>query len=143
MRCRDIQTCQMTCLSLLPPLRGYYLSLFLEVLSQLDVNIVDVFLEVCSHYLSDYNDHYHHYSTCDCCMLWSMTHLYDSCTCSNFCGPANIRSARCGCATTVDSEGHIKNPTCATTAATSVPNTFSGISKLCLGFSTGKVLFQS
>ena len=57
-----------------------YLSLFEGFYLYLDGNILDVFLVVCSHYVSCLCDHY--YSTCDCCVLQNITHHYNTDTCS-------------------------------------------------------------
>ena len=61
-----------------PTFRGFILPL--------NVSIVNVFLVVCYHYASGYYDHYN--TTCDCCVLWSITH-YDSYTCCHFYGLDN------------------------------------------------------
>ena len=86
---------------LLSPLLWSIICPYFRGLSLLDVNIVDAFLRVCSHYVSSYND-YHHHATCDCCVLWSIPHHHDSYSCFNLCEPDYTGSARCG----FDSEGH-------------------------------------
>ena len=58
---------------------------------------------MCLHCGSGYYDHYQ--STCDWHVHQSITHHYDSYSCCHLYGPDNIRSARCGSAATVDSEG--------------------------------------
>ena len=45
-----------------------------------DGNIVDVLLVVCSQYVSRCYDHYHHHSTCDCCVLQSITQHHEGYT---------------------------------------------------------------
>ena len=99
------------------------------------------FLIVCSHYVLIYCDHYHYLSTCDCCVLWSITHHYDSYAISYLCGPDDIRSGWCGSATTIDSKGHYEGscwPHHYAAVTTSVPNASSGICQLCHGSSVCK-----
>ena len=101
---------------------------------------------MCSQYVSGYSDHCHHLHICECCVLWSINHHHDGCTCFHLCGPDNLGSARCGSATTVDSEEYIKGlcwpHSCATAATTSTPES-SDICQLCHQSLTGKFLFQS
>ena len=84
---------------------------------------------------------------CNCCILCSNAHYYDGNTGSHLFWPNEIRSAWCGSAATVDSEGHNVGfcwpHHCDATTTTSVPDAFSGICQLCHGSSAGEFLFQN
>ena len=88
-------------------------------------NIVDVFLLVHLYYIMSQLTITITTKTLPMtCVLWSIPHHLDDYTCSQLCGPDNIRSARCGSGTTVYSEGHSEGccwpPVCATATRTSV-----------------------
>ena len=139
-----VQTCQMTCLSLFLWQRGIICPF--RRLSSLNVHIVDVSHVVCSHYVSSHF-HFHHYYTCDCCVLWNIPNHHDGYTCFHLGRSDNIGSMGCGSAAKVDSEGLFEG-CCwphmfSTVTSTSVPGAFSGLCQLCHGSSTDKFLFQS
>ena len=68
-----------------------------------DVNILDVYLVVFCHYVSSFDDNCWHLSNCNFVCSWGSLMTLSVMLASHLSGSNNIRSTRCGSATTVDS----------------------------------------
>ena len=73
----DVQTCQVMTNTSLPtgqhPSQRVSSAPFLRLYLYFDINLLNIFLVMCSHYVSSYDDHYHSISTVVCSRVLLIT----------------------------------------------------------------------